>query len=122
MSNSPMPAALPVEIPTAARAAGYDALMQARSEGRELGQGYASALDAAVPGIVAAELRRLAAETDAEMASLREQLRPLAKQVQDSGEPNWLYDTLNKREGILLFFRGTLLDRAEELEAIAGVR
>jgi hypothetical protein len=63
-----------------------------------------------------------AAETDAEMASLREQLRPLAKQVQDSGEPNWLYDTLNKREGILLFFRGTLLDRAEELEAIAGVR
>jgi hypothetical protein len=72
MSNSPMPAALPVEIPTAARAAGYDALMQARSEGRELGQGYASAL--------------------------------------------------NKREGILLFFRGTLLDRAEELEAIAGVR
>lgn len=63
MSNAPEQQVTPpatLDIPTTARAAGYDALMQARGEGRELPQGYAAALDAAAPGIVAAELRRMA--------------------------------------------------------------
>lgn len=64
MSNAPTTPVTPLEIPNAALVAGYDSLMRARDRQSELSQGYAEAVHAAAPGIVAAELRRLAAEIE----------------------------------------------------------
>lgn len=47
-------------IPDEAKSAGWEALLDARSENRELVQAYAQALHAAAPLIVAAELERMA--------------------------------------------------------------
>lgn len=51
-----------VIIPDEAKSAGWEALLDARSENRELVQAYARALHAAAPLIVAAELDRLIAD------------------------------------------------------------
>lgn len=48
-----------VNIPDEAKSAGWEALLDARSENRELVQAYARALHAAAPLIVAAELERI---------------------------------------------------------------
>lgn len=51
-----------MNIPDEAKSAGWEALRDAQSENAELVQAYARALRAAAPLIVAAELKRLAAQ------------------------------------------------------------